>query len=418
MKRYSLLAFFSITTGLSFLIGNIAANSSTEASKPLSILSVKSAAAMSTEVWWPTNGAHISGAQPFKAMVSGQPLNTYSMSWQVDGGQRNPMFDSYTDTPHKEAMVDVSTWNWRGNGPYHITFAASNGQGQDIASMAVDIYTPNNQVVLNPRGSVTPIATAPTPIVAVITAPIVTTPAPAPTVTASSYNATQFYVDPNSGAATWLRSQSDRSSSMAQAIQKIANQPQALWFGGWNNDVRKDVANAVNDAASKQAVLILVAYNIPQRDCGGYSAGGVNSADGYRSWIKSFADGIGSNRAMVVLEPDSLANIDCLNGSDQSLRFQLLREAVNTLKSRSNKVSVYIDAGHPGWQAAAVMADRLSNAGVSNANGFSLNVSNFVTTADNTAYGQAIASRINKHFIIDTSRNGSGPAGSEWFNPN
>jgi len=54
---------------------------------------------------------------------------------------------------------------------------------------------------------------------------------------------------------------------------------------------------------------------------------------------------------------------------------------------------------------------------VAAADGFSLNVSNFYTTTDSTTYGTALSSKINnKHFVIDTSRNGNGSNG-DWCNP-
>ena len=50
--------------------------------------------------------------------------------------------------------------------------------------------------------------------------------------------------------------------------------------------------------------------------------------------------------------------------------------------------------------------------------GFALNVSNFHSTPDNIAYGNRVSGMVNgKHYVIDTSRNGSGKsAGSEWCN--
>ena len=54
---------------------------------------------------------------------------------------------------------------------------------------------------------------------------------------------------------------------------------------------------------------MLVAYDVPFRDCGQYSAGGtLNTAD-YLAWIDGFARGIGSSRAVVLLEPDGLGII-------------------------------------------------------------------------------------------------------------
>jgi endoglucanase len=80
---------------------------------------------------------------------------------------------------------------------------------------------------------------------------------------------------------------------------------------------------------------------------------------------------------------------------------------------------VYIDAGNARWVGAADMAARLKSAGIGQADGFSLNVSNFITTAANVAYGEAVSARVSgKHFIIDTSRNGmGGTADGQWCNP-
>lgn len=56
------------------------------------------------------------------------------------------------------------------------------------------------------------------------------------------------------------------------------------------------------------------------------------------------------------------------------------------------------------------------------AHGFSLNVSNYLTTAENTAYGNTVNSELNarygytKPFVVDTSRNGNGSNG-QWCNP-
>jgi len=84
---------------------------------------------------------------------------------------------------------------------------------------------------------------------------------------------------------------------------------------------------------------------------------------------------------------------------------------------------VYIDAGHPEWYSAEEIAKRLNRAYVSMARGFALNVSNFVTTDDNIKYGTEISKLVgDKHFVIDTSRNGRGPKRTargdiDWCNP-
>jgi hypothetical protein len=98
-----------------------------------------SLAAGTAEVWWPTNGAHVQGTQPFKAMVEGLDVEQYDMYWSVDGGQENKMDTNYQDYPHKETSVDLAGWTWKGQGPYEVTFVAKKG-GVAVAKSSVKIY--------------------------------------------------------------------------------------------------------------------------------------------------------------------------------------------------------------------------------------------------------------------------------------
>ena len=226
-----------------------------------------------------------------------------------------------------------------------------------------------------------------------------------------------FWVDPNSSA----KQQADawRASRPADAAQmdKIARGSQAQWMGGWNGDVLAAVNSAVTTAAATGTVPVLVAYNIPQRDCGGLSAGGT-TVDGYKSWIAAFADGLAGRRAVVILEPDALTQMDCLSAGDQTTRIGLIQYAIAVLKAQAN-VAVYLDGGHSAWKSPSDQASRLTRANVAATDGFALNVSNFQFTSNSIAYGKAISDLIGgKHFVIDTSRNGLGPtADNQWCNP-
>ncbi|MDQ3769553.1 MAG: glycoside hydrolase family 6 protein, partial [Actinomycetota bacterium] len=227
-----------------------------------------------------------------------------------------------------------------------------------------------------------------------------------------------LFVDPDSPARRQVEAWRATRPADAQTLEAIADASQADWFGTWYADLRAAVDGRVTQITAAGALPVLVAYAIPARDCGGYSAGGVNSPDGYRAWIRDFAAGIGDRRAAVVLEPDALAGLGCLASADRDTRLALLAEAVDVFAAKPN-VLVYLDAGHANWIAAAEMAGRLDRAGVAGAQGFALNVSNFGRTADQVAYGRDLSARVGaKHFVIDTSRNGLGPApGGEWCNP-
>jgi len=91
------------------------------------------------DIWWPTTGSVLQGVQPFKAMLTNNDVSVYTMYWQVDGDRLNLMANNSTDWPHKESLVDVSGWNWRGAGPYQITFVAKDLNGNIIAQRTISI---------------------------------------------------------------------------------------------------------------------------------------------------------------------------------------------------------------------------------------------------------------------------------------
>ena len=245
---------------------------------------------------------------------------------------------------------------------------------------------------------------------------------PAAPASSDPFAALPLYVEPGSPAAQtaaeWSR---EGRTAEAAEIEKIATRPAAKWFGDWSyghGGTEGDVSWWVGRAAAADDLPLLVAYDLPWRDCGQYSAGGATSAAAYKSFIDQMAAGIAGRRAAVILEPDALAELECLSAERQASYYSLLAYAVKTLGAAGG-TAVYLDAGHAGWQPAATMAGRLGQAGVAGARGFALNVSSFGTTSSEQSYGEAIVSALGgtPHFVIDTSRNGRGPAGGEWCNP-
>jgi endoglucanase len=228
----------------------------------------------------------------------------------------------------------------------------------------------------------------------------------------------RLYVDPNSAARgqveSWRRT---RPQEAALLEREVAGQASGIWFGDWNRSVRSDVNAVMTDAARQGALPVLVAYNIPMRDCGSHSAGGARNGGAYRTWIGEFARGLNGRRAIVVLEPDALAATECLTSGQRDERFALLKHATEALSAQG--ALVYIDAGHARWLSAAETASRLVQAGVRSAAGFALNVSNFIGNDENIRYGDDVSRRTGgAHYVIDTSRSGAGPtADLEWCNP-
>jgi endoglucanase len=244
---------------------------------------------------------------------------------------------------------------------------------------------------------------------------------PAPVLPAAGSNpfaSAPLYSDGGGPAAA--QASAWRSSRPADAAQmdKIAAQPQAVWFGDWNDMVHGDVSGLLDRAAAAGRLPVLVAYDLPNLDCGGYSAGGAASSADYQRWIRDFAAGIGDRQAAVILEPDALAELDCLPADQRASYVSLLSDAIGVLGARPG-VTVYVDAGNSAWRPADEMARRLAEVGAQRTRGLALNVSNFQSTASSIAYGKQISDRLGGlHLVIDTSRNGNGAApGDSWCNP-
>jgi endoglucanase len=201
-------------------------------------------------------------------------------------------------------------------------------------------------------------------------------------------------------------------ASEANLIRSMIRTPQAVWFtAGSPASVEQDVHETVVRAAAKRTVPVLVAYNIPFRDCAQFSAGGATNVAEYKSWIDGFAAGIGDRRAIVILEPDGLGIIPwydpygAADGSNTlewcqpaeadrataaSDRFDMLRYAVDKLADHP-AVATYLDGTHSAWLGAGDIAERLVRADVDDAAGFFLNVSNYQFTSNSVQYGEWVS---------------------------
>ena len=159
--------------------------------------------------------------------------------------------------------------------------------------------------------------------------------------------------------------------------------PQAVWFTkGTPTSVKNDVHANVARAVAKRSIPVLVAYNIPFRDCA-QVAGGATSPAEYKAWIDGFVAGIGDATAMVILEPDGLGIIpwyDPYGAADESStlercqppeadpdtaasdRFDMLHYAVEYFAAHPG-VTTYLDGTHSAWLGSGDIAHRLIQAG-------------------------------------------------------
>ncbi|MGW2744591.1 glycoside hydrolase family 6 protein [Streptomyces sp. NPDC001450] len=232
----------------------------------------------------------------------------------------------------------------------------------------------------------------------------------------------RLYRHPDSQVMDWVRAHPGDPRT-AIISSRIADQPAAVWFAEYSPDTIAAQVRAVTAGAAAQGrVPVLVPYAIPDRDCGGASRGGAPDLAAYDAWIDAFARGLGSGEAIVVLEPDSIAQSGCLSDADRAARFASLARAGRALKAANPRARVYYDAGHSGWNPPAKQAALLKQAGADAADGIFSNVSNFRTTADEIAYDRqvldALGSPASLGAVIDTSRNGNGaPPDGQWCDP-
>ncbi|GAA3502197.1 glycoside hydrolase family 6 protein [Streptomyces prasinosporus] len=234
-----------------------------------------------------------------------------------------------------------------------------------------------------------------------------------------------LHLHPRSQVLDWVRAHPD-DPRRAVIESRIADRPAAVWFADHSPDTITARVRAVASAgAALGRVPVLVPYAIPGRDCDGHSRGGAPDLDAYDGWIDRFAAGLGAGEVIVILEPDSVAQADCLSAGERADRFASLARAGRVLKAANPRARVYFDAGHSGWNAPAEQAGRLRQAGAASAessDGIFSNVSNFHGTADEIAYDRAVLDALGGPpglgAVIDTSRNGAGaPADGEWCDP-
>jgi endoglucanase len=239
-----------------------------------------------------------------------------------------------------------------------------------------------------------------------------------PTSESNPLSGSGFYVDRSTSAEV----AADQSNAPNAELRMIADTPQVRWIGNELaiDAVAAEVSRYVAAAANVGEMPVLALYAIPHRDCGNFSAGGFASTDEYRKWTTQVAAGIGMARVGIVLEPDGLTSADCLSSAERQERYDVLRDAVTALTANPN-AGVYIDGGHSRWLPPDELARRLNAIGGGRARGFALNTSNFFSTGEEIAYGEAVSKLTNGlHYVIDTSRNGAGPAPDgplNWCNP-
>ena len=203
------------------------------------------------------------------------------------------------------------------------------------------------------------------------------------------------------------------------AVSEIFKHPVSFWYGSRNGKEMEKIDYSLQRLLRRTApqLPVLVVYNMPNRDIGQYSKGGATTRESYLAFLKSFADGIGSNKPIIIFEPDSLSHTGDMTEIEAHDRISLMKKGLALLTNNCNAL-VYIDIGHSNWLSPEEASKLLNKVTNNKVRGFAVNVSNYRTTKESMEWGLKLCEhRPNDYFVIDTSRNGNGPHGNEWCNP-
>ncbi|KAK9780484.1 putative Glucanase [Seiridium cardinale] len=276
--------------------------------------------------------------------------------------------------------------------------------------------------------------------------------------------------NPFSGVQQWANSYyaSEVSAyavpTLGAKAAAVAEVPSFMWLDTLSkttlmDETLADIRAANQAGASPANAGIFVVYDLPDRDCAAAASNGEysiadNGVANYKNYIdtivtivKKYSD----IRILLVVEPDSLANLvtnlsvsKCSNA--QSAYLECINYALTNLNLAN--VAMYLDAGHAGWlgwpanlsPAATLFAQVYSDAGspaalrglatnVANYNAWSVSPAPSYTSGDanydESLYVAAISPLLSSagfdaHFITDTGRSGKQPTGQlawgDWCN--
>ena len=224
--------------------------------------------------------------------------------------------------------------------------------------------------------------------------------------------------DPLAGVRFFVDSQSEAANAAKgnPALNVIASEPDTARFGtfSYTSPYVPNIGIAVSRYLARAAsqapgtVPLLATYTLVHGVRGNGDSPAAQTA--YHSFITGFAEGIGSSRAVLFLEIDSLITTPGLNAHGLAVRMAELNDAINVLIANCPRLVIYLDAGAADALPARRDATLLKRAGVAKIEGFFLNATHFDRLSKEIKYGNEISSMTGgKHFVVNTGTNGRGP---------
>ncbi|XXT18655.1 glycoside hydrolase family 6 protein [Sorangium sp. So ce429] len=274
------------------------------------------------------------------------------------------------------------------------------------------------------------------------------------------FDGAHLFVDP--GYVAKVQSSIDKTTdqTLIDKMKKVQQISTAFWLdrieavGGLAAHL--DKALELQNQTCQPVTSVIVVYDLPNRDCFAEASNGElrveeGGVERYRNEfiapIKAILAAHPNQRIVAIIEPDSLPNLatnlgkkDCTPETEKAYREEVAH-AISELNMPH--VYQYIDAAHSGWlgwpdnqtKGAQIFSDVIKAAGnPAGVRGFATNVANYTQLSystesydqqSNPCYGEydyvdAMATALagvglgDKHFIIDTSRNGRGNIRDDW----
>ncbi|WP_437607983.1 glycoside hydrolase family 6 protein [Sorangium sp. So ce834] len=269
-----------------------------------------------------------------------------------------------------------------------------------------------------------------------------------------------LFVDPEYVAKVQSSIDKTTDAALVEKMKKVQQIPTAFWLDRIaavdRLEGHLDAALALQNQICEPVVPVIVVYDLPNRDCFAEASNGELRVEngGVKRYREEFIDRISAilaartnQRIVAIIEPDSLPNLatnlgkkDCTTETEKAYREEV---AYALQKLNMPHVYQYIDAAHSGWlgwednqkKGAKIFADVIKAAGnPAGVRGFATNVANYTQLRYSSesydqqnnpcfgeydyvnALGTALAAEGlgDKHFIIDTSRNGRGNIRADW----
>jgi endoglucanase len=192
-------------------------------------------------------------------------------------------------------------------------------------------------------------------------------------------------------------------------LSRLVQTPRAVWLGYWTptNQVRAQTAETVaaSQNGNKNALTEFATFLLnPWEKLAAHGSWNVNADE---TWYRDMAAGIGSSRAMVIVQAD----LPYAHTTSSTAPERIDTYAAQVLSDQPH-TTVYIDGGTEGWYDAEQDASLLVRNGIRYARGFALNDTDYDTTAIDDVFGAKVIADLakmgvkGKHFIVDTDENG------------